>query len=238
VATTSTAPDLLVDWCSHEAARYAVTHWHYSHQMPTGKAVTIGVWEAGEFTGAVVFAWGANRNLPRSFQLTMTECAELVRVALKREHHHPVSAVVTRAVKLLQTTNPGLRLLVSYADPAQGHVGTIYQAMNWMYSGLSSLNQHVQLADGRIIHRRRYTGQSFGNAKRPLPAGARWVTPPAKHRYLLPLDRAMRRQLAPRALPFPQPAVQGSTVSRPSSTGQGQVQPLGTAPSEVVADSP
>ena len=31
----------------------------------------------------------------------------------------------------------GLKFLVSYADPAQGHLGTIYQATGWVYTGLS-----------------------------------------------------------------------------------------------------
>ena len=50
--------DLRVDWCSYEAAKYAVEHWHYSRSMPVGKLLTVGVWENGEFVGAVIYAWG------------------------------------------------------------------------------------------------------------------------------------------------------------------------------------
>lgn len=32
---------------------------------------------------------------------------------------------------------PGLRLVVSYADAGQGHVGTIYQATGWLYPDTS-----------------------------------------------------------------------------------------------------
>ncbi len=35
--------DLRVDWCSHKAAKYAVTHWHYSRTMPSGKLAKIGL---------------------------------------------------------------------------------------------------------------------------------------------------------------------------------------------------
>ena len=41
--------DLKVDWCSYEAAKYAVMHWHYSKTMPAGKTVKLGVWENGRF---------------------------------------------------------------------------------------------------------------------------------------------------------------------------------------------
>jgi hypothetical protein len=37
--------DLKVDFCSYEAAKYAVEHWHYSKTMPAGKTVKIGAWE-------------------------------------------------------------------------------------------------------------------------------------------------------------------------------------------------
>jgi len=52
---------LRLDWCSHEAAKYAVEKWHYSRTMPVGKMVKIGVWEDSKFIGAVVFAQGNNQ---------------------------------------------------------------------------------------------------------------------------------------------------------------------------------
>ena len=72
---------LRLDWCSYEAAKYAVEHWHYSHSMPGGKSVKIGVWEDKQFVGCVIFAFGAQQNLGRAFGLTMYQCSELVRVA-------------------------------------------------------------------------------------------------------------------------------------------------------------
>jgi hypothetical protein len=37
--------DLKVDFCSHEAAKYACEHWHYSRCVPASKLIKIGVWE-------------------------------------------------------------------------------------------------------------------------------------------------------------------------------------------------
>ena len=56
--------NLHLDWCSYEAAKYAVEHWHYSHSLPIGKLVKIGVWEDDQFIGAVVFGYGANPTAP------------------------------------------------------------------------------------------------------------------------------------------------------------------------------
>lgn len=177
---------------------FAVTRWHYSHTMPTGKLVKVGAWERGDFIGAVLFGWGANRHMAGAFGLDQTEAAELVRVALT-SHEAPTSRIVAGAVRLLRAANPGLRLLVSYADPAHGHVGVLYQALGWFYTGTSSPQAELRGPDGRAIHKRSYTGRGA----LPRPAGSRWFSPPPKHRYVYPLDRQMRRHLALLAQPYP-----------------------------------
>ena len=92
--------------------------------------VTLGCWEEGNFIGAVIFAWGANCNMAKHQGLKMTEAAELVRVAL-RDHKTPVSRILSICIKMLKRQSPGLKLLLSYADPCHGHVGGIYQASGW-----------------------------------------------------------------------------------------------------------
>jgi hypothetical protein len=69
--------DLKLDWCSYDAAWYAVKHWHYSRSLPSSKTARIGAWENSKFIGAIVFAWGANLRLSGEFDLKMIECAEL-----------------------------------------------------------------------------------------------------------------------------------------------------------------
>jgi len=80
--SSSRKPSLRIDWCSYEAAKYAVQHWHYSRSLPCSKTARLGVWEDDKFIGVVIFAWGANRHLAGEYRLKMTECAELYRVAL------------------------------------------------------------------------------------------------------------------------------------------------------------
>jgi len=115
---------LCLDWCSYDAARYAVEHWHYSRSLPCSKTARLGVWEDDQFIGVIVFAWGANRHLAGEYKLKMTECAELYRIALDK-HITAVSRIISIAVKMLQREMPGIRLLVSYADLNQGHEGKI-----------------------------------------------------------------------------------------------------------------
>lgn len=206
---------LLIAPCSHQAAKYAVTNWHYSQTMPVGKVVMYGVWEDKQFKGCVLFAWGSNPKLGKQFGLEMIECVELVRVALA-EHHAPVSQIVSQTLTMLRKNNPGLRLVVSFADPYRNHHGGIYQAGNWIYLGKTKPAKFPIMPDGTILHRRAFTGQQFGGgakSKSIIPKEASTIEMPGKHRYVFPLDKQMRRKLEKQAQPYPR-ADEGLKVSR------------------------
>lgn len=187
--------ELTVAPCGHDAATFAVTRWHYSRVMPTGKLVKYGVWEDDQFVGAVLFGRGASPHLGTALNLDATEVCELVRVALTNSHQSPTTMIVARAMNLLAASNPGLRLVVSFADPKEGHHGGIYQAGNWTYTGMSDPVTEY-LIGGRWRHRR----GAYHHPQRPT---AKKREAPGKYRYLYPLDRQMRRKIAPLALPYP-----------------------------------
>ena len=220
--------DLRVAPCSHAAAKLAVERWHYSRTMPVGKLARFGIWEHDEFVGVVLFCWGANHNLSSQFGLAMVECVELVRVAM-RAHTSPVSQVITKAVAMLRRSSPGLRLVVSFADPHEGHHGGIYQAGNWIYLGQTGSKRELEL-NGRTLNRRAYTGANFGTPKMAIPSGAVWVQRPGKHRYVMPHERAMRRQVTKLAQPYPQSADQVSMGDVQPTGRKGQVRSLRSAP--------
>lgn len=201
----SSRPDLRLDWCSYEAAKYAVEHWHYSRTMPVGKMVKIGVWEDGRFIGAVLFAQGNNQYQGNALGLTMHEVCELVRVALTT-HRSAVSRIVAIALRMLKDAQPGLRAVVSYADPEHGHVGGIYQAGGWVYVGTGGSHEAFYARSGRRIHSRvvSTTGYKsiFGRMHRS-PSDVSRVAVAPKYKYLMPLDDEMRARIAPLAKPYP-----------------------------------
>jgi len=193
---------LRVEWCSPKAARYAVLNWHYSQTMPIAKTVRLGVWWDDVFKGAVIFA-RACRNQHLMFGIKKEEVCELARVALDDHAGFHVTAVVARALKKLRQRCPGLRVVVSFADPSEGHRGGIYQAGNWIYLGRSAPVQ-VLMHQGKKLHRRNYTGVAFGRPKATPPRGSVWVTTPGKYRYVYPLDRPTRRRLVKQSQPYPE----------------------------------
>jgi hypothetical protein len=194
--STSEKPVLRLDWCSHEAAKYAVEKWHYSGRLSKARNVYLGVWERSAFIGVVVFGIGSGNvtNGHRYGLARTSQVAELTRVAL-RSHNAPVSRIVAIALRMLKRQSPGIRLVVSMADPAQGHVGAIYQAGGWLYTGQTKPDVEY-FCNGQWVHHRTATSRrsAAGLPSRPVPP---------KHRYLMPLDAVMRAQLTPLAKPYP-----------------------------------
>ena len=191
------------------AATHAVEQWHYSRTLPRSPSTAFGVWEDERYIGAVIFGRGASWNLGLAYGVTKYECCELVRVALNT-HRAPVSHIVPEAVRRVAGASAGLRVVFSFADPAHGHHGGIYQAMNWLYLGETAPGvAWRQRSTGRLLHNRIVSTSGivtvFGRKVRAVRRDeCERVELPGKHRYALALDKPMRRQLMRLALPYPQ----------------------------------
>lgn len=59
-----------------------------------------------------------------------------------------------KTVMLRRGGRRSMRHIMAYSDPAAGYNGGIYRAANFIYLGTTKSEQHVQDADGRIMHRR------------------------------------------------------------------------------------
>lgn len=191
-------PVLKIDWATYEAAKFACVNWHYSRCIPTSKLAKFGVWEDGKYIGAVIYGVGATAVLVKRYGLEAIQGCELVRVALT-SHKTTVSRIVAITLKLLKVKFPGLRLVVSFADPAQGHHGGIYQAGGWVFTGGSAISdEYIYL--GKQWQGRAFRHKFKGMASHP---SVEKVKGTSKNRYLMPLDAAMREQIAPLAKPYP-----------------------------------
>lgn len=230
--------DVELAYATHDQIRRAMA-WHYSHCLPTGKLVGIGAWEDGRFVGVVLFSRGASPWLGKRWNLKQTELCELTRVAL-RAHRAPTSSIVAGALRMLRESNPGLRLVISFADPHEGHHGGLYQATNWIYTGQSGRTieclvdgrwQHVRgsyhkLRDSGLLEEYRAASAAMG---RDAPVGIYATAQESghmritegKYRYVYPLDRGARRLAERHREPYPKP----DTATAPS--------PEPSVPSEV-----
>ena len=194
----SSLPNLRLDFCSHEAAKFAVEKWHYSQRMPSTftKPVSLGVWEDGKFSGCVIFSMSSAKDLGRQYGFTQFERCELIRVALKPNHATPVSRVVAIALKIIKKQSPGIVVVFSFADTAQGHHGGIYQAGGWRYLGKSAATSEYMI-NGRKWHGRAVAA-SFGHT-----SGFTKVAGSQKHRYAYPLTPESAEKVKSFELPYP-----------------------------------
>ena len=213
---------LKIDWASFDAAKYACENWHYSGVIPVGKLVKVGAWEDGKFIGVVLFGRGANNNMLKPFGLKADEGCELVRIALTK-HKTPVSKIMALAIKFLKKANTGLRLVVSYADADQNHHGGIYQATNWVYSGLMNAgSMGAFIINGKKTHPKsvhsKGVKQNIDAVRKHLDPNATVFYTKGKHRYLMALDKKTKQSIMHLSKPYPKRAKE-QALENPSSLG-------------------
>ncbi len=112
---------------------------------------------------------------------------ELNRHCLKYNRPNEASILISQSIKLL----PLNKIIVSFADIGQSHAGCIYQATNFMYTGMSSsaleykLHSNPKIHDTTIkdnfrsqLNRRKLLEEKFGGDLYRV-----WNS--RKHRYIL-----------------------------------------------------
>lgn len=184
---------------SPKAIDYACKHFHYSKSVPAVQYAYNVYNDADEWCGVILYGGGANNNLPKAYGLNAGEVLELVRVALNGKQEQ-TSKAVALSLRLLKKDDPLVKLIVSFSDHRQNHVGTIYQATNWLYMGLCETSDTQYFYKGKWTHERSINAQSNRDElKRTLPKRKN----SNKFRYLYVFDKKLRKQYAESALPYP-----------------------------------
>jgi hypothetical protein len=161
-----------------QLANEIVVRHHYLHRKPCN-SFSFGLFDGSECVGAVTFGFPASRHLQKSVcPSDPSRVIELNRLWCDdRCPRNTESYFVSRALKML----PPL-LVVSYADTAWGHVGTIYQALNFNYAGWTDMDRKTPRYD-YIAPDGLHTRDSFRGGE------ARWthrVRRKPKAKYWLP----------------------------------------------------
>lgn len=187
-------------------ARRIIERHHYLHSLPGGTLFAFGVFVGGRLLGALTFGVGPKLVHRLVEGARPGDGPTLTRLWLSDElpcnSESRVLGVVLRALR----RHTALKFLVSYADPSQGHLGTIYQATGWLYTGLSEAMPLYDLGDGVARHSRSLS-HAFGShsvrhfARHGVPV--KLVPQPAKHRYVYFLDPSWRERLRVSILPYP-----------------------------------
>ena len=188
------------------AAKSLILRNHYLRSLPGGTQLAFGVFRHSKMLGALTLGAGPTNAYRLVRTATRDDCATLTRLwladALPKNSESRVLGIVLRGLR----RHTCLKFLMSYADPTQGHVGTIYQATGWIYTGLSDATPTYRLGADAPRHSRTVSAL-FGtrSAKHFEQQGIELARVPVspKHRYVRFLDPTWRERLNVPELLFP-----------------------------------
>ena len=98
------------------------------------------------------------------------------------------SKVMSLVVTAVKKEHPNVKLLVSFADPAQGHDGTIYKASNWKFVGTCAKSYIYERPDGVQINKKTLydTAKRSGMGEKEYAASLMLskIETPGKHKFV------------------------------------------------------
>ncbi len=113
-------------------ARKLIKQFHYLHSMPGATCLAFGIFFQGRLAGALTLGVGPFNSPALVKEATGSDYLALTRFWLSNElPPNSESWVLGLAIRFLRRET-SLKFLLTYADPAQGHLGIIYQATNWI----------------------------------------------------------------------------------------------------------
>lgn len=192
-----------------EATRFACYNFHYAKAVPVCQYV-YNVWnDDDEWCGVIVYGGGANHYIASPYNKWQGQVVELERVALNgKQGHGRTSTAVALTLKALSKEAPWVDLVVSYADLDQNHAGTLYQATNWIYTGLKNPGTiGAFIIKGKKTHNKTIYSRGWKQSLLWLrenvdPKAEEFITK-GKHKYLYPMNKAMRKRIQILSVPYP-----------------------------------
>jgi hypothetical protein len=126
-----------------------VVNKHYAGRW-TGASLILGIYERGnkphqffdlisdKLVGCVVYGSPVARHGVKSISPTLDfdEVWELKRLWVEDGHGSNIESYsISQSIKYIKQNHPNIKVLISYADPMENHLGLVYRATNWMYQG-------------------------------------------------------------------------------------------------------
>jgi len=189
---------------------YFLNNIHYAKRIPS-ISYAFGLFESNKLVGVITYG------TPPSSTLINGICGpewadnvlELNRLCLLNNKPLEASRLVAGSFKYL----PRPSIIVSFADTSQQHEGIVYQATNFMYTGLSSKFKDPKVKGLEHQHHATYA-HGLTNEQVIAKYGAENVTfvdRPRKHRYIIFLasktdKRSLMQDFRYSVLPYPKNA--------------------------------
>ena len=182
---------------------------HYAKRLPS-ISYAFGLYDGTELIGIVTYG------IPASNSLCEGICGkeykefviELNRLCLLYNKPNQSSFLIANSINML----PKPSIVVSYADTAQGHIGCVYQATNFLFTGTTKERTDMSVGEGK--HSRHATDPSIRQFRS------------AKHRYVyFHGDKKQKKELI-KLLKYPIQSYPKGDSKKYDSGGNVQTQEL------------
>jgi len=160
---------------------------HYAKRWPS-ISYAYGLFDDEELIGVVTYGTPPSATLKRGIagDKYKADVLELNRLCLKYNRKNEASMLVGRSLKML----PQNKIVVSFADTSQGHSGTVYQATNFVYCGLSAKRTDWKVKGKEHLHGQTVADEFRGEKNRAECMRKKYgddfylQARPRKHRYI------------------------------------------------------
>ena len=160
---------------------------HYAKRWPS-ISYAFGLFRLGVLCGVVTYGTPPSAPLRRGLagDEFKSDVIELNRLCLRNNVKNEASFLVGNSLRLIKKD----KIVVSFADTSQSHVGSVYQASNFLYCGLSAKRTDWKVKGKEHLH-----GQTIADEFRGVKNRAKamrekygdnfYLEPrPRKHRYV------------------------------------------------------
>lgn len=184
---------------------------HYAKRFPS-ISYAFGLFRDSNLVGIVTYGTPPSSTLRVGIAGSENQkfVIELNRLCLKDNLKNEATYLIAQSIRKL----PKPLIIISFADTSHGHRGTVYQAANFTYYGLSAKRKDWKIKGKEHLH-----GQTIADEFRGIPDRAKAMREkygsdfylenrPLKHRYIYlhghkKWKKQMLRQIRYKQLPYP-----------------------------------
>ena len=222
VEETTTTPhvrDMIVAQVSPSDVQEFARRYHYTG-MPGSACWRWGLWHGPVLHGVVAY----NNGNPRMGSAVLGEehgqkVWHMGRLMIAdKSPRNSESRLIGGSLRAIERKHPNVWAVITYADESVGHIGTIYQATNALYTGTTELTSHspIPFYVNESGQRKAYRAV-VDQGRTSLPGWTLCKTDKPKHRYVYILgSKTQRRQrlqlLKLPVFPYPKHIEEGRTV--------------------------
>jgi hypothetical protein len=132
---------------------------HYAKRIPMIQ-FSFGLFDNGKIIGICTYGTTIAIDIRKKFEYHVYELNRLV--VNEELPKNTLSFFVSKTIKMM----PSPCVLLSYADTTKGHHGYIYQATNWIYTGLSAIVKEYKIKGQEDMHSQTLFDKSKGKIDR------------------------------------------------------------------------